>query len=271
MYVFGEDNFEIIFEHNKQRLPILMLKYLPCSFLLAQVRSSLSPVIISTLTVIFSLKTISRLSIRLSLIVDNGGLGRGAVGRCRQIRIWLHRAGRARSQKREMKFDRSDRDPLALRSSILVSNPSPPTPSSRAVSLFSSPGRNLESCKMALAHSSPGFPHLRGAPRAPTATGTTVPRACCAPSPPLSTPLSRGAPHFIRFSFICYLPAAAATAAAGYAPSGASAEAGLLSSNPTPFYKYITRPSGPLPRLTPGPTVSYRCPIVTLRCVEGGA
>lgn len=127
MYVFGEDNFEIILEHNKQRLSILMLKYLRCSFLLAQVQSSLSPVIISTLTVIFSLKTISRLSIRLSLIVDNGGLGRGAVGRCRQIRIWLHRAGRARSQKREMKFDRSDRDPLALRSSILVSNP-PPSP-----------------------------------------------------------------------------------------------------------------------------------------------
>jgi len=70
----------------------------------------------------------------------------------------------------------------------------------------------------------------------------------------LSSPLSRGAPHFIRFSFICYLPAAAATTAAGYAPSGASAEAGLLSSNPTPFYKYITRPSGPLPRLSrPGP------------------
>lgn len=202
MYVFGEDNFEIIFEHNKQRPLILMLKYFRCSFLLTQVQSSLSPVIISTLTVIFSLKTISRLSIRLSLIVDNGGLGRGAVGRCRQIRIWLHRAGRARSQKREMKFDRSDRDPLALRSSILVSNPPPPprpppTPSSRAISLFSSPGRNLESCKMALAHSSPGFPHLRGAPRAPTATGTTVPRACCAPSPPPLYPaLSRRTPFY---------------------------------------------------------------------------
>lgn len=87
MYVFGEDNFEIIFEHNKQRLSILMLKYLPCSFLLTQVQSSPSPVIISTLTVIFPLKTTSRLSVRLSLIADNGGLGRGAVGRCRQIRI----------------------------------------------------------------------------------------------------------------------------------------------------------------------------------------
>lgn len=190
------------------------------------------------------------------------------AGRCRQIRIWLHRAGRARSQKREMKFDRSDRDPLVLDSSLPVSPPLPP-PLSQAISLSSSPGRNLESCKMALARLSPGFPHLRGAPRAPT--GTTVPRARCTPSPPLSTLLSRGAPHFIRFSFICYHPAAAATAAAGYAPSGASAEAGLLSSNPTPFYKYITRPSGLLPLPTLGLTVSYRCPIVTLRCVGSGA
>lgn len=217
------------------------------------------------LTVIFSLR--SDISIkRTTLLADNGGLDEGVAGRCRQIRIWLHRAGRARSQKREMKFDRSDRDPLALGSSLPVSTPPPP---SQAITLLSSPGRNLESCKMALARTSPGFPHLRGAPRAPT--GNTVPRARRAPSSPPFVPLTRGAPHFIRFSFICYLPAAAATAAAGYAPSGASAEAGLLSSNPTPFYKYITRPSGPLPRLTPGPAVSYRCPIVTLRCVGGSA
>lgn len=158
-----------------------------------------------------------------------------------------------------MKFDRSDRDPLAFGSS--TSKP-PAAVVSGHLALLSSPGRNLESCKMVLARSSLGFPHLRGAPRAPA--GTTVPRARCTLSPLPFSPLSRSAPHFIRFSFICYLPAATTTAAAGYAPPGASAEAGLLSSNPTPFYKYITRPSGPLPHLTPGPIVSYRRPIVTL-------
>lgn len=70
---------------------------------------------------------ISRLSVRFSSIADNGGLGEGAAGRCRQIRIWLHRAGRARSQKREMKFDRSDRDPLSLGSSLPISD-SPAVP-----------------------------------------------------------------------------------------------------------------------------------------------
>lgn len=75
--------------------------------------------VISTLqlTITFSFKSdISRLlSIRLSSTVDNGRFrSRDRAGRCRQIRIWLHRAGRARSQKREMKFDRSDREHLAL-------------------------------------------------------------------------------------------------------------------------------------------------------------
>lgn len=197
---------------------------------------------------------ISRLSVRLSSMADNGGLCWGAVGRCRQICIWLHRAGCARSQKREMKFDRSDRDPLAFGSSTSVSKPPPPPPS-RSSRHPVATSRAAKWCW----HAHPsgfrtfGVPH--GHRRAPPSLAHVV------LSPP---PRSLGAPHFIRFSFICYLPAATTTAAAGYAPPGASAEAGLLSSNPTPFYKYITRPSGPLPRLTPGPTVSYRCPIVTL-------
>lgn len=135
---------------------------------------------------------------RLNGLYDNGGLSRGTASRCRQIRIWLHRAGRARSQKREMKFDRSDRDPLA---------PSSPPPPAASVSLFSSPDRNLESCKMALAL----VPRVSAPSGCPTGIDGHLP-----PFPPV---LSRGAPHFIRFSFICYLPAAA-VAAAGYAPSG---------------------------------------------------
>lgn len=165
-----------------------------------------------------------------------------------------------------MKFDRSDQDPLSP-SVPLSRSPQPstaPTVSSHlALVVTRSQPRELQNGVGTLIPrvSAPsGVPH--GHRRAPSLTHR------CTPSLPL--PLSRGAPHFIRFSFICYLPAVAATAAAGYAPSGASAEAGLLSSNPTPFYKYITRPSGPLPCLTPGLTVSYRYPIVTLRCVGDG-
>lgn len=194
---------------------------------------------------------------------------REAVGRCRQICIWLHRAGRARSQEREMKFDRSD--PLALGFSFR--SPSPPC---SVVSFFSSQPRELQN---GVGACPPWVP-------APSSVPHGIDRQLQTPLsltrnvvPPLSfffcslsLSLSRGAPHFIRFSFICYFPVAAATAA-GYAPPGHPLErAGLLSSNPTPFYKYITRPSGPLPLLTPDPLPSsYRCPIVTLRCAGGGA
>lgn len=65
-----------------------------------------------------------------------------------------------------------------------------------------------------------------------------LPVWCPFPLPPYTGPT----PYFIQFSFICHFPAA------GYAPSGRAVQAGLLSSKPTPFYKYIARPSGP-PRL----------------------
>lgn len=190
---------------------------------------------------------------------------REAVGRCRQICIWLHRAGRARSQEREMKFDRSDQDPLA---SLFV----PRRP--RRLLLFVATSRAAK-----WRWRSPLGPRtFVGAPRHRQATTNHLcpSRATLPPSFSLllsfSLSRARGAPHFIRFSFICYFPVAAATAAS-YAPPGHPLErAGLLSSNPTPFYKYITRPSGPLPLLTPDSLPSsYRCPIVTLRCVGGGA
>lgn len=62
--------------------------------------------------VTFSFKNIS---IKHTTLLDSRQWRiKGAAGRCRQIRIWLYRAGRARSQKREMKFDRSDRETLSL-------------------------------------------------------------------------------------------------------------------------------------------------------------
>lgn len=133
---------------------------------------------------------ISRLSVRLSSIADNGGLGGGVAGRCRQIRIWLHRAGRARSQKREMKFDRSDRDPLAFGSSILVSKPpvaAPPSPPRLRLSRSSRhPVATSRAAKWCWHAHPPGFrtfgvPH--GHRRAPPSLAHVV--------PPLLSPLSR--------------------------------------------------------------------------------
>lgn len=161
---------------------------------------------------------ISRLSVRLSSIADNGGLGGGVAGRCRQIRIWLHRAGRARSQKREMKFDRSDRDPLAFGSSILVSKlPTAPSISGYlALLVIRSQPRELQNGVGTL------IPRVSAPLGCPTGTdGHHRPSRTLYPlSPSLLPALSRDAPHFIRFSFICYLPAAAATAAAGCSLGG---------------------------------------------------
>lgn len=133
-----------------------------------------------------------------------------------------------------MKFDRSDRDPLALDSSpaAAVAAPSPPPfPTSSYLTLFVATSR---AAKWRW-RSSPGFPHLHvcptgidGRPWAPPSLAHVMHSLF------LSfffflfifLSLSRGgsAPHFIRFSFICYLPAVAAAttiiAAAGYAPSG---------------------------------------------------
>lgn len=128
---------------------------------------------------------------RLSGLYDNGGLSRGTASRCWQICIWLHRAGRARSQKREMKFDRSDRDPL-----LALSFPPPchlATPSLALFVAWSQP-RELQN---GVGAGPPGFrtfgvPH--GHRRAPP-----VPRATLAPPPPPFRPVLSRVAHPILY------------------------------------------------------------------------
>lgn len=171
-----------------------------------------------------------------------------------------------------MKFDRSDRDPLAFGSSIPVSSP-PLSPLSRAISFVSSPGRNLESCKMVLAHSSPGFPHLRGAPRAPTGTdGHRRPSRTTCPPHPLPSPRSLMAHPILYDSLLSVtsLPLPPPTPPV-MLPRGHPLKRVSL----VPTRHLFTNTShgllAPCRLSLPGPVVSYRCPIVTLRRVGGGA
>lgn len=167
-----------------------------------------------------------------------------------------HRAGRARSQKREMKFDRSDRDPLALAS-----------PPALCLALFVARSQPRE-LQNGVGARPPGF-RTFGVP--PGHRRAPLPSLAHSLALPLSPRFLPWRTPFYTILFYLLLPCRRRRRCR-LCSLGASAGAGLLSSSPTPFYKYITRPSGPLPLLIlddPFPS-SYHCPIVTLRYTKGG-
>lgn len=175
--------------------------------------------------------------VRWRVVTDHVGSRREPrcyVRRCQQIRIWPHR-GRAR--QREMKFDRSaphTRAPLSSRSSS-----SPFFFHSRWLpSTFRVPTNAVSSISPALSlqngvSRTSRVPH--GHPTPPPALANALPLP---PSPPVPFWLARGAVHPILYNSLL----SATSLPPVTLPRGA-VQAGLLSSKPTPFYKYITRPS----------------------------
>lgn len=153
------------------------------------------------------------------------------VRRCQQIRIWPHR-GRAR--QREMKFDRSaphTRAPLSSRSSsppfFFHSRWLPSTFRVRTNAVSSiSPALSLQNGVSRTSR----VPH--GHPTPPPAFANAL------PLPPVPFWLARGAVHPILYNSLL-----SATSLPPVTLPGGAVQAGLLSSKPTPFYKYITRPS----------------------------
>lgn len=163
------------------------------------------------------------------------------VRRCQQIRIWPRR-GRAR--QREMKFDRSaphTRAPLS--SPFLVATLLLPLPLA-PFDVSSANERRFLDFTGSLA-AKWRFSHLQGAPRASDASSRF--RECSPPPPPVPFWLARGAVHPILYNSLL----SATSLPPVTLPRGA-VQAGLLSSKPTPFYKYITRPSAlAIPCLSP--------------------
>lgn len=131
------------------------------------------------------------------------------------------------------------------------------------LAFFSSPSCNLESCKIALAF----VPQVPAPSECPTGidghlqTPSSLVRALY--PPPWS--LSWRTPFYTILFYL--LPLYHRHRRRRLCSPGAFAGASLLSSNPTPFYKYITRPSGPLPLFTPEPLISRRIVVPSKRFV----